>query len=156
MLPTWTPELTRRAWSMYLEGMSGRQIASSLELTRGTVMGKLHREKIRRGYEPRPRGSRLLKIKRRPSVSRSGPQIMSAIAARRRAERRVHSGTQRSEGGVPLLDLRDGECRWPMDDAGTLFCSAPALPERSYCETHHARGTVRPRDPSATTPFYRR
>ncbi len=38
-----------------------------------------------------------------------------------------------------VLDLRAGECRWPVGDPRSddfTFCRAEALPGISYCETH--------------------
>jgi hypothetical protein len=52
----------------------------------------------------------------------------------------------------PLLDLTDGECRYPIDevDGQHLFCGLPGTP---YCVSHHQlcyRGTARKLAPTKT------
>lgn len=37
---------------------------------------------------------------------------------------------------VPLLELRDCHCRWPI---GSVFCGAERVAMRPYCEGHWAR-----------------
>lgn len=51
------------------------------------------------------------------------------------------------EGGVPMIDLGAGACRWPIgrDALGRhAFCGAAAAEGRPYCAGHHARA-VKPR-----------
>ncbi|MBL28916.1 MAG: global cell cycle regulator GcrA-like protein [Rhodospirillaceae bacterium] len=43
---------------------------------------------------------------------------------------------------IAMGDLKANSCRWTIGDPGKPdfgFCGAPALPGRSYCETHYAR-----------------
>ena len=43
---------------------------------------------------------------------------------------------------VALFHLRADQCRWPhgdINDAAFRWCSAPALPGKSYCERHQRR-----------------
>jgi hypothetical protein len=48
---------------------------------------------------------------------------------------------------VPLVELRDSHCRWPVsgERAATLFCGRLRLEASSYCPAHHdlsvGRGT---------------
>jgi hypothetical protein len=41
---------------------------------------------------------------------------------------------------VPLVELRDSHCRWPVsgERAATLFCGRLRLEASSYCPRHHA------------------
>jgi hypothetical protein len=50
-------------------------------------------------------------------------------------------------GGVPLLDLAQGECRWPVRDTPSyLFCAEPvAGPGISWCTEHFKRAHNQPR-----------
>ncbi len=34
----------------------------------------------------------------------------------------------------PILSMRDGQCRYPIDDR--LFCGAKSIPNRSWCSHH--------------------
>jgi hypothetical protein len=49
--------------------------------------------------------------------------------------------------GIALLQLREGQCRWPVDDKQPprRFCAAPTVGTRSWCEVHAQRafGTLR-------------
>lgn len=43
------------------------------------------------------------------------------------------------EGVIPLLELQDGDCRYPHGDPRTAafgFCPAPALAGKPYCKQH--------------------
>lgn len=47
--------------------------------------------------------------------------------------------------GIPLVDLRPGDCKWAVNDAGVgevhLFCGNPAI--GSYCRDHFVRSLGR-------------
>jgi GcrA cell cycle regulator len=41
--------------------------------------------------------------------------------------------------GIPIFDLRERHCRWPVgnDRPAKFFCGAPAVPSKSWCEHHY-------------------
>lgn len=41
--------------------------------------------------------------------------------------------------GIPLLRLKDGQCRYPDDSEPYLFCGQPVQKDSSYCPQCHAR-----------------
>jgi hypothetical protein len=43
--------------------------------------------------------------------------------------------------GVRILQLRDGQCRWPVDnkEPPERFCAAPTVSKASWCEAHNRR-----------------
>jgi hypothetical protein len=43
--------------------------------------------------------------------------------------------------GIPLLELREGQCRWPVDDKQPprRFCADPTVGLTSWCEVHAQR-----------------
>lgn len=45
---------------------------------------------------------------------------------------------------VPLLEIKAGECRWPVEDSPILFCGAPAKTGdvSPYCAFHHRMAYV--------------
>jgi hypothetical protein len=50
--------------------------------------------------------------------------------------------TKNQTRGVALLDLRSGECRFPVRadpsvPGGHRFCAEATLPDRVYCAHHH-------------------
>lgn len=41
---------------------------------------------------------------------------------------------------VTLVDLKEGQCRWPFEDGqGTFFCASNVQTGSSYCAEHHKR-----------------
>ncbi len=41
---------------------------------------------------------------------------------------------------IRLVDLADGQCRWPFEDEqGTFFCAGVVQDGSSYCPAHHRR-----------------
>jgi GcrA cell cycle regulator len=143
---SWTPDRQAMACRLYLdEGLSASEVAKALGggLTRGAVIGKIHRL----GF-----------AKRQP---RAGGDADRASRAAR--DRRVGSGRSGKFMGpswppqplpplreaplqgrpAVLADLVEGACRWPIDDPGpsrmygALFCAAPTAGDR-YCAAHRA------------------
>lgn len=39
---------------------------------------------------------------------------------------------------LSLLDLKKGQCRWPLGDGPFTFCGCDVQEGSPYCETHHA------------------
>lgn len=127
------------------EGLSAAQCGVLLNRSRSAVRGKAHR----------------LNLAERPSNFHSGPKPPKGPKVERRAApklpapQRLPSDTKALRGRawdalpgaapIPLLELHDGMCRWPIGDGKPyLFCgqgSGAAV----YCEHHAAlsrgRGT---------------
>lgn len=137
----WTDEQVdelRRRWTA---GESASQIARAMGLeSRNQVIGKIHRlPDIPKRQTKRPVNHNKAKRPRR----RDQPNL---IFAKRRRDRSaaVHRPEIRPQDvpvpeslGLPLLDLKAGQCRYPYGEGPYLFCGHPTRSESSFCMAHH-------------------
>ena len=108
----------------WAEGLSADLIAEGLSVTRNAVIGKAHR----------------LHLPSRTEVTTRSGQV------------RVMPKRQVTKRGVPLSDLRDSSCRWPLDDG--LYCGDPVV-RGSYCSTH-SKASYRDAESKSIIPFPRK
>lgn len=161
MPSVWTPDLVEEARRLHAQGMTMTGIAEALGrgLTKGSVVGKLHRL----GALPSRSGAVAMKeirsrragrrdearhVERRKSVQprvltiprgpldpdRPGRRVPLAIP-RRPFERPLEGHV-----GLDIMDLRADTCRWPVwdmsRDAARVYCGASAPNGGPYCECH--------------------
>jgi len=149
MSPRWTDERIALLTKMRGNGISFGKIANAVGLSRNACIGKAQRlglavpVKESRERKLRPRQS-TIRIKATPREQRNMDTI-GALApdldVLRLFDERPAPATFL---GIPLLSLRDGQCRFPRGEgAETLFCGQPAA-DGSYCQACHARCYVRP------------
>lgn len=150
----WTEERIERLRAMVKDGLSGRQIATALGVTRNAVIGKASRLKLglhgKGVREPAPKSPN--------RGNATAGSILRRLAARKEQEARSESKvmprlpTYRAsavdEPGVDctyLLGLNSHTCRWPVGavtGAGQLFCGARRAEGSSYCAEHKARSRL--------------
>jgi hypothetical protein len=142
----WTPEKIEQMFAYSGQGYSASQIAGFMGTTRNAIIGKIQREKIKRGHVPAPRRMILDGMgARRPDrdtvqkrqYTRATPSlpaegagfIMPALAA----------PEPQAGPAVGLLDVTG--CKWPIaEDAsligGKAFCNHAKKDGKSYCAYH--------------------
>ncbi len=152
---TWTDErleLLKKLWS---EGWSASQIAAEIGggMTRNAVLGKSHRLGLVRNTStgistPRPRKES--PAPGRPPTAeppmRHGPKPVISTASQPPHEQpRVVSlpveVAAPPRGGLTIMELREGMCRWPLGDPTRpefRYCGAHAVAGLPYC-SHHAQ-----------------
>jgi GcrA cell cycle regulator len=137
--PTWTTERVEQLKIRFAEGLSCREIAAGIGVSRNAVIGKISRLNLTRdkGYgktltrkdaaaAPRPKpGARLrqLLIKVLPAE----PEPASGLAP-------IHNGHTCS-----LFELSRETCRWPISTPGAAdfcFCGNPPIEGLPYCPGH--------------------
>jgi hypothetical protein len=140
----WTPELIDRAYAMYEQGIGPTAISKEIGVTKNAVIGKIHRERIKRGgHTPSARGP-LKEPRARPSYAFHTAKPTLAPVKIRSDEGQapnvvfpfVTKGTGMECGIVDLCG-----CKWPVEArsdviGGQLFCNAPRPLNQPYCETH--------------------
>lgn len=105
--------------------------------TRNSVIGKCGRLGLcspmpkRRGNAAQPKRIRAVKS---PALQVAAPPVAEVVDTRPRPE----------YGRFKLLDLREGDCRWPAGYGPYLFCGRPICAGSSYCAEHYAASTRLP------------
>ncbi len=153
MAADWSDDRIDALKKLWAEGLSGNQIANRLGggVSRNAVIGKLHRlglsgrgtgtAKTMRDALRKVPVSQLPRVDRTPSRPKPAMPAMPRLVAEPVAE-------PVAEVWVPhelrkgLLDLEDGDCRWPIGDPRSddfHFCGHRKVAGMSYCAMHAAR-----------------
>jgi GcrA cell cycle regulator len=161
IMADWSDADIKTVKSMWQRGATATEIAAALGpgVTRGAVLGKVHRLGLKRAEEAKAR-PRATAAAARPGQAKNGAKpILKAVAGVRAA-----APPQREPepaGPRPIWALGQCQCRWPIGnllDPPGLFCGAVTVDGSSWCEAH-ARlvytGTMRPRPETAPVPAAR-
>jgi GcrA cell cycle regulator len=121
---SWPAERTEELKRLWGKGVSAAQIARHLHLTKGAVIGKVHRLKLTdRAGKPKP-----------TAVAKpDGPPVKPVP---------LKPSPVRKECGPPkhltLFELTAKTCRWPLGDSPFTFCGNPTASDGPYCRCHSA------------------
>jgi GcrA cell cycle regulator len=136
--PTWTTERLDLLRSGFEAGLSCREIAVQIGVTRNAVIGKLSRLKLARntGGVARPAKQESVQ-RRRPRGRQKLRQIILKGLSGEQAywiEEPIHNGHTCS-----LMELTNATCRWPISTPGLAdfcFCGNPPIEGLPYCAGH--------------------
>jgi GcrA cell cycle regulator len=134
--PTWTTERIDLLKSHFEAGLSCRQIAASIGVSRNAVIGKLSRLQLtRRELEVAPRPVRAARERARKSNPRLQYQALQAVYDNGQPVEAPIT----SEHRCSLFELSEQRCRWPINTPGAEdFCFCGNVPEDGmpYCSGH--------------------
>ena len=133
---TWTTERIELLKSHFAAGLSCREIANEIGVSRNAVIGKLSRLNLTR--------EKTIKT-RRDDAGRSRPKSVPRLQYR--MLRKLFAETQApaeneailSEQHCSLLELSEERCRWPISSPGEkdfCFCGNRPLEGLPYCAGH--------------------
>ena len=137
-LPTWTTDRVELLKSHFEAGLTCREIAASIGVSRNAVIGKLQRLHLTRGparAEPRP--TKTARDRSRKSIPRLQYQILQAVYENALA---AQEDPIVSDFRCSLLELSNERCRWPISTPGAedfCFCGNPPVEGMPYCSGHH-------------------
>ena len=135
--PTWTTERLELLKSRFDAGLTCREIAGDLGVSRNAVIGKLSRLNLTRDGDARRTAREDAARGRRP---KTGPrlqyQMLKALYGERHADddEPIHNGRCCS-----LLELSEDRCRWPISTPGAAdfcFCGNTPVEGLPYCAGH--------------------
>jgi GcrA cell cycle regulator len=141
--PTWTTERLERLKNRFEAGLTCRQIADDIGVSRNAVIGKLSRLKLTReknradGDAPRPARKEAGRDRRPKAVPRLQYGMLKALYGEPQVaaeDEPIHNGHRCS-----LLELTEERCRWPISTPGAAdfcFCGNPPLDGLPYCAGH--------------------
>ena len=136
----WTPERIEELMAMYANGHTSYEMAAHFHVTRNSICGKIHREKVRRGIViPAPRKRR----KASPTdKQRKRDQHMLTLPSRAESVSAYVAPKPSAPDLGQLASIVDVTgCRWPVRDdpefvGGMAFCNHDAADGSSYCPYH--------------------
>ena len=136
-IPTWTTERVELLKQHFEAGLSCREIAAHIGVSRNAVIGKLTRLGLTRGPANVEQRLRRPPRQRRPkSVPRAQYQMLQVVYANGQP---VGDGPVASEQPCSLLELSEERCRWPITTPGAedfCFCGNMPLEGLPYCAGH--------------------
>jgi len=162
---SWTDERVEKLRELWADGLSASQIANVLGgITRNAVMGKVHRLGISKRKAAKAEEAKPPKVKPTPAAGKAAPEPAAGAAAiERRIPPNIRDASQpRAPGAptpeeeaaratlveiqkfakrIPLMDLTERTCKWPIGDPledDFAFCGLACVPGKPYCEHHVA------------------
>lgn len=138
--PTWTPERVELLKNRFEAGLSCREIASTIGVSRNAVIGKLSRLNLKRedsGIARQPAAKRAGKRSRSRSVPRLQYQMLRSLYAE--LQPAVDEEPIHNEHRCSLLELSEQRCRWPINTPGAAdfcFCGNTPVEGLPYCAGH--------------------
>lgn len=149
----WTKADCGRAAEMLRAGMSAGEMAPHWGISRNAVCGRVHRDpELRKIGFDKHRDEASTRYPSKLSkyagvLAAPKPKRFEAVNMATRMEGRARDAkplpvvpTAFECHPVPLMDLKHGDCRWPVNEPARgelyLFCANPA--DGSYCQHHKA------------------
>ena len=138
--PTWTDERLELLKSHFAAGLTCRQIADDIGVSRNAVIGKLSRLNLTRGKNAeasRPARKDAANGPRARSVPRLQYRMLQNVYAEPEpgaCDQPIHN-----EHCCSLLELTEARCRWPISTPGAAdfcFCGNPPVEGLPYCAGH--------------------
>jgi GcrA cell cycle regulator len=135
-LPTWTTDRIELLKSHFDAGLSCREIAAAIGVSRNAVIGKLARLQLTRGparAEPRP--SKTARERSRKSIPRLQYQMLQAVYE----DPQPALDAIASDHRCSLFELSNERCRWPISTPGAedfCFCGNTPADGMPYCLGH--------------------
>ena len=134
IVPTWTTERVELLKSHFAAGLTCRQIAAEIGVSRNAVIGKLSRLGLTRERpddEARPR-------KPRERRGRPVPRLQYEMLRAVYADVPAPGATIVSEHRCSLFELSKERCRWPVNAEAEAFafCGNPPMAGLPYCPGH--------------------
>ena len=133
--PTWTTERLESLKGHFAAGLTCRQIAAEIGVSRNAVIGKLSRLGLTRDKPPggEPRSKRP-----RERRGRSVPRLQFEMLRQVYEEAPISELTVISEHRCTLFELTKERCRWPVnaETEAFSFCGNTPLAGLPYCQGH--------------------
>ena len=142
--PTWTDERIELLKRHFEAGLSCREIAADIGVSRNAVIGKLSRLNLTRGRTGDERKIQDRGLARAKAVPRLQFEMLATIYGDTDAP--VVTGPIDEANRCSLLELSENRCRWPISTPGAedfCFCGNSAPDGQPYC-AGHSRLAYRP------------
>lgn len=144
--PTWTDERIELLKRHFAAGLSCREIAADIGVSRNAVIGKLSRLNLTRGRsgDDRKLERSLAPVRATRAVPRLQYEMLATIYGESDAP--VTAAPIDDANRCSLLELSENRCRWPISTPGEedfCFCGNTAPDGQPYC-TGHSRLAYRP------------
>ena len=135
--PTWTTERVEQLKLRFAEGLSCREIAADIGVSRNAVIGKISRLNLSRD-KGRTQALRQRDTAPRPKASARLRQLLIKVVPSE-PEPLVEAEPIHNGHTCSLFELSKETCRWPISTPGAedfCFCGNPPIEGLPYCAGH--------------------
>lgn len=152
----WTDEAVEELKKMWDKGMTTGQIAKVLNVTKNSIIGKVHRlcltarpSPIKKSSNSEKKETKTAKQEKAPKTKTATPKAEKekAVAPSKKEEIiKKEAPAAVEELNIPLVKLDNHTCRWPLGDPRDedfCFCGKKIKTGQTYCEEHSAIAYVR-------------
>jgi GcrA cell cycle regulator len=140
---TWTTERIQQLRIHFEAGLTCREIAAELGVSRNAVIGKISRLALVRDNGGDARRVVRSDAARDPSRARPVPRlrrrILRAVSSEPSPLPLVEETPVSTDTGCSLFELTKERCRWPMSTPGAedfCFCGSTPVEGLPYCPSH--------------------
>jgi len=139
--PTWTDERVALLKACFAAGLSCRQIANDIGVSRNAVIGKLSRLNLTRGKKAGDARRQARKDAPKGRGPGRPPKLRYLMLRALQAEPLPAADDEpiHREHCCSLLELSEARCRWPISTPGApdfSFCGNPPVEGLPYCAGH--------------------
>lgn len=147
----WTEEMVSDLKKMWDEGLTTNEIAKRLNVSKNSIVGKVHRLNLKARPSP---------IKKKEEVVAEKPAVAVAVAEEStkspsKTIKKISISPMQISGEskpkkdscIKLTELDSHTCRWPIGDPrddNFCFCGKTVRSGQTYCEEHSAIAYVKP------------
>lgn len=148
----WTDEAVEELKKMWDRGMTTGQIAKALNVTKNSIIGKVHRLCLTARPSPIKKTDMGVKekkaVKKEKAVQEKNKQSEQHLkkTSTKEGETKTAPKTVAENTNIPLVKLDNHTCRWPMGDPRDddfCFCGKRIRTGQTYCEEHAAIAYVK-------------
>ncbi|MBR5154136.1 MAG: global cell cycle regulator GcrA-like protein [Alphaproteobacteria bacterium] len=151
----WTDEAVEELKKMWDKGMTTGQIAKVLNVTKNSIIGKVHRLCLTARPSPIKKSNKTTEEKKATPAKKAEKttKAKSCTPAPKKLEQAPIKEEVKpvvpvpEEINIPLVKLDNHTCRWPMGDPRDedfCFCGKRIKTGQTYCEEHAAIAYVKP------------
>jgi GcrA cell cycle regulator len=139
--PTWTQERLELLKSGFEAGLSCREIAAHIGVSRNAVIGKISRLNLTRDKPGvrRPAARKAVEPAFRPKASGVFRQFLLKAVPIEEPEPIIEENTIHDGHSCSLFELSKERCRWPINTPGAAdfcFCGNTPIEGMPYCPGH--------------------
>jgi GcrA cell cycle regulator len=161
----WTEETVEELKKMWDKGMTTGQIAKALNVTKNSIIGKVHRLCLTARPSPIKKSSiPKTETEDKKTASKTKKACKTSEKKEKTSEKKVEKTIKEKvvepkevkvvepapkvveETNIPLVKLDNHTCRWPLGDPKDddfCFCGKRIKTGQTYCEEHAAVAYVR-------------
>lgn len=150
----WTDEMVNRLKELWDEGLTTGEIGKKLNVSKNSIVGKVHRLKLISRPSPIKKKDDEESIKKpepKKAEIKKAPEPVKEV--KKKFEPKIKeepitcvTPVKKSGDKITVVDLDNHTCRWPIGDPkdeNFHFCGKKVRTGQTYCEEHSAIAYVR-------------